>query len=74
MHLALRVAGGKFLLKISGLLGQAPHEDSGVDETGLIPLSAKPLLLTNTNAKAKTICTPCCIVTTDCQKRHVVIH
>lgn len=35
MHPALREAGGKFLLKISGLLGQAPHEDSGVDETGL---------------------------------------
>lgn len=28
---------GKFLLNISGLLGQAPDEDGGVDEAQLLP-------------------------------------
>lgn len=34
---ALLESIGKFLLNISVLLGQAPDEDSGVDETGCLP-------------------------------------
>jgi len=33
---ALLQSVAKFLLNISGLLGHAPDEDSGADETGLL--------------------------------------